>query len=70
VHEALLSERSEFFTSASKEERKEGQEHRVPLPDDAPSVVDLYVQWIYGGRILGGRIPVEEETDEQEYNPI
>jgi hypothetical protein len=71
VHEALLSERSEFFTSASKEEWKEGQEHRVPLPDDTPSVVDLYVQWIYSGRVLsgrtlGGKIPVKEEADGEE----
>jgi hypothetical protein len=66
VHETLLSERSRFFASASKAEWKEGQDHRVPLPDDTPSVVDLYVQWIYSGRILSRKSPVEEEADEQE----
>jgi hypothetical protein len=67
VHETLLSERSEFFASASKAEWKEGQEHRVPLPDDTPSIVDLYVQWTYSGKILSRKTPVEEEgADEQE----
>ncbi|KAM0721339.1 hypothetical protein Q7P37_003043 [Cladosporium fusiforme] len=36
VHEALLSERSQFFASATKEDWEEGREHRVPLPDDTP----------------------------------
>jgi hypothetical protein len=67
VHETLLSERSEFFASASKAEWKEGQEHRVPLPDDTPSIVDLYIQWTYSGKILSRKTPVEEEgADEQE----
>jgi hypothetical protein len=67
VHETLLSERSEFFASASKAEWKEGQEHRIPLPDDTPSIVVLYVQWIYSGKILSRTTPVEEEgADEQE----
>jgi hypothetical protein len=67
VRETLLSERSEFFASASKAEWKEGQEHRVPLPDDTPPIVDLYVQWIYSGKILSRKTPVEEVgADEEE----
>jgi hypothetical protein len=62
VHETRLSERSEFFASASKKEWKEGQEHRVPLPDDTTPIVDLYVQWIYSGKILSRKTLVEEEA--------
>jgi hypothetical protein len=62
----LLSKRSEFFASASKEEWKEGQERRVPLPDDTPSVVDLYVQWIYTGGIFSPDKPIEDDGDREE----
>ena len=66
VHETLLSKRSEFFASASKEEWKEGQERRVPLPDDTPSVVDLYVQWIYTGGIVSPDRPIEDDGEREE----
>lgn len=42
VHKALFCEASELFTSASKEEWKEDQEHRTPFLDDTSSFVDLY----------------------------
>lgn len=60
VHETLLSERSHFFASAAKEEWKECREHPAPLPNDTASVVDLYVQWIYTGRIVCLRDLTEE----------
>ena len=66
VHEGLLSGRSEFFASAAKKGWKEGQEHRVPLPDDTPSVVDLYVQWIYTGRIASRRTLLKEAGGERQ----
>jgi hypothetical protein len=52
VHKVLLCEASEFFTS-------------VPLPDDTPSVVELYVQWIYTRRIVCRTDPVEEEGENE-----
>jgi hypothetical protein len=66
VHETLLSKRSEFFSSASKEEWKEGRERRVPLPDDTPSIVDLYIQWIYTGGIVCPEKPTKEDGDHEE----
>jgi hypothetical protein len=65
VHEVLLCEASEFFASASKEEWKEGQEHRITLPDDTPYIVDLYVQWVYTRRIVIRKKPVEKEADRE-----
>jgi hypothetical protein len=66
VHETLLSKRSEFFSSAAKEEWKEGREGRVPLPDDTLSVVDLYIQWIYTGGIVCPEKPTKEDGDHEE----
>jgi hypothetical protein len=65
VHETLPCEASEFFSSASKEEWKEGQEHQIPLPDDTPSVVDLYVQWVYTGRIIRHETEADEEENQE-----
>jgi hypothetical protein len=52
VHEELLCNNSSFFASASKKEWLENQKHRISLPDDDPRIVDLYLQWIYSGRIF------------------
>lgn len=65
VHEALLPERSQFFASATKEVWKEGREHRVPFSDDAPSVVDLYVQRKCSERIICLRGPAEEREEDK-----
>jgi hypothetical protein len=61
VHQNRLYERSPYFAAATKEDWKEGQEHRIPLPDDNPSGVGLYIQWIYGGRIFSR--PSERESE-------
>jgi hypothetical protein len=52
VHRELLCNNSDFFVSASKKEWMEFQKHQITLPDDDPGVVDLYIQWIYSGRIF------------------
>jgi hypothetical protein len=61
VYQNRLYERSPYFAAATKEDWKEGQEHRIPLPDDNPSGVGLYIQWIYGGRIFSR--PSERESE-------
>lgn len=66
VHEDILSKGSPFFAAACKKEWKGRREHCIPLPDDDISTVDLYIQWIYTGRIFsrpfddGGSEGVEE----------
>ena len=52
VHEELLAEHSPFFQAAIKKEWIESQHRLIPLPDDDPDVVSLYVHWTYAGRIL------------------
>ncbi|KAF2158361.1 hypothetical protein M409DRAFT_31115 [Zasmidium cellare ATCC 36951] len=53
---------SEFFAAALKKEWQEGQKRQVPLPADRPKVVDLYVHWLYTGKIFVR--PLLEETGE------
>jgi hypothetical protein len=64
VHEDILCKGSPFFASACKEEWKQGREHYIPLKDDEPSIVDLYLQWIYTGRIFSR--PSDEGGSESE----
>jgi hypothetical protein len=68
VHEDLLCKSSAFFASAAKEEWKEGQEHRIPLPDDSPSIVDLYIHWVYSSRVFSRQRPKEENRVGKEFD--
>lgn len=63
VHESLLCKDSPFFTSASKKEWREGQERRIALPDDYSLVIDLYLQWVYSGKIFSRKSPSEEQGE-------
>ncbi|KAK5734335.1 hypothetical protein LTR17_008999 [Elasticomyces elasticus] len=51
VHESLLRPRSAFFDAALNKCWKEGVAKRVVMPEDAPDVVRLYIQCLYGGKI-------------------
>ena len=52
VHKDILCKGSPFFASAYKEEWKKGREHDIPLKGDESTIVDLYLQWIYTGKIF------------------
>ncbi len=62
VHEELLCEHSPFFKAAVKKEWKEAQERIIPLPDDGPEVVCLYVHWVYACRILSRHANLANES--------
>jgi hypothetical protein len=68
VHRDLLSARSPYFAGASKDEWKEGQERRVPLPDDEHIAVEFYVQWIYAGKIFSR--PSTKDGDSSELSEL
>ncbi|KAK5717818.1 hypothetical protein LTR15_008659 [Elasticomyces elasticus] len=51
LHDQILRSGSAFFEAALSKEWKEGQTRVVLLPDDAASLVDRYVQWLYTGKV-------------------
>lgn len=53
VHETLLQSHSAFFCGALREPWKEAQDHIISMPEDDPLVVNIYVQYLYTGKILG-----------------
>lgn len=65
VHEQMLCEHALFFQSAVKKEWNEGKERTIPLPEDDPEVVSLYLNWIYNKRILS-----QSPTNEKGYDEI
>ncbi|KAM3421106.1 hypothetical protein BST61_g1520 [Cercospora zeina] len=51
VHRSLLTERGGFFTAALKKDWKEGQENKISLPEDCPTIVTTYTEWLYSHKI-------------------
>lgn len=70
VHERLICEHSHFFNCAVKDEWKEGEDRRIPLHDDRPEVVALYVQWVYRDKILSHGTPTIAERDGTELDQL
>nr|POF17506.1 hypothetical protein CFP56_12920 [Quercus suber] len=68
IHRDILCEHSAFFKAAASEQWKEGQTLLLTLPDDDSDVLDLYIHWIYQGKIYS-RTPVDisgKESNESE----
>ncbi|RDW92789.1 BTB/POZ domain-containing protein [Aspergillus mulundensis] len=51
VHEAALREFSPFFDKALTGEWKEARERVVQLPEEDPEVFDIFVHWVYCGKL-------------------
>jgi hypothetical protein len=68
VHEELLCNGSAFFASASNKEWVEVRKHCISLPDDDPSIVDLYLQWIYSGRTFSRQSTDGAPEDGKEFD--
>lgn len=52
VHENVIRTQSPFFAAALSENRKEGSDMRVCLPEDRPEIVELYIQWLYSHKFF------------------
>jgi hypothetical protein len=51
VHAPYLSARSEFFRAALSKDWKEGQSRVIKLPEDDPSTVAQYLDFVYKDRL-------------------
>jgi hypothetical protein len=51
VHKSRICEKSEFFSKAFTGKFKEGEEGVIYLPEDAPDVVALFIEWVYQSSI-------------------
>lgn len=66
MHTALLCEASPYFTASVTEEWKEGRERRVPMIEDEPAIIELYVQWLCTRQIFSRRPMPETENIQEE----
>jgi hypothetical protein len=51
VPESLLTEQSEFFQAACRNEWKEGTSRIIKLPDVEPDIFSLYLFWVHRGKL-------------------
>ena len=58
VHAALLSKTSKIFAAATKEEWDQSGERVIKLPEETTETFELYVRWLYAGRVV-----VKRQTD-------
>ncbi|KAH3993102.1 hypothetical protein HBH70_192960 [Parastagonospora nodorum] len=49
VHKSIVCARSGFFERAENFPGKESSEGKIDLPEDEPAVVNLLIQYLYGG---------------------
>jgi hypothetical protein len=70
VHKELLCEHSPYFQASVKEEWIDPENRIIPLPDDKPYIVNLYVQWIYSDRILSRNPSATEAHGSTELNTL
>ncbi|KAF2158468.1 hypothetical protein M409DRAFT_71631 [Zasmidium cellare ATCC 36951] len=70
IHKDLLCDNSPFFAASLKEDWKEGQEGKVPLPDDDYDTVELYRQWLYRDKLAVRRPAQESGTDGVEFRNL
>jgi hypothetical protein len=70
VHKTLLSKHPEYFAPATQEECEGGQDHTVVLLNDTPPIVELYLHWLYTGRIfsLGKTVKQDGDGRHDEFN--
>jgi hypothetical protein len=52
VHASFLTRSSEFFQTALKKEWQEGQQRLVNLPLAMPNAFEVYVKWLYTGKLF------------------
>jgi hypothetical protein len=55
IHKALLTHHSEYFQKALTGPWKEATERSVALDDVKPHIFDIFVQWIYTGKLPASR---------------
>ena len=63
VHEELVCASSRFFKNAMSQEWVEGRDRVVSLPMDEPEAFELYLQWLYQGKL-----PVRTDAPGREGN--
>lgn len=54
VHESVVRPHSCFFDAALDKCWKEGRDKRVLLPEDTPEIAELYLKFLYTGKIMVG----------------
>ncbi|KAK0842276.1 hypothetical protein LTR03_009421 [Friedmanniomyces endolithicus] len=58
VHKYALCNKSKFFAAACKREWKEGVEKTICVPSITPEIFELYVHWVYSGKIDLSLLPL------------
>lgn len=60
VHEAIIRAESPFFEAVLSKEWKESEERVVRLPEQYPEAFDIYLRWIYSGKLVVGKIDIQD----------
>ncbi|KAF3036987.1 hypothetical protein E8E11_002811 [Didymella keratinophila] len=65
VHKAKLTLSSDFFMNALNKDWKESYTSTIEMPDCDTEYIDIYVEWLYSGRMCVTKDPSEEPSEKQ-----
>lgn len=65
VHEAIVRAESPFFEAALSKEWQESKERIVRLPKQYPEAFDVYIGWVYSGKIIIGKYDIVKKEEDR-----
>lgn len=70
AHEDVIKEKSDFFKAAFDRKWREGQSRELELPEDEPSTVSGYLEWLYSGQVKTKRqqdLSLDDRIDQDDH---
>jgi hypothetical protein len=67
LHESIIRAKSPFFEAALCKKWKEAEERVVRIPEQYLEGFDIYMRWVYSGKVIISELDISKEGNADEY---